>query len=97
MPLILQYHRKYTHTRKLPSALYPLQEAMELTQRKFLRQLVMYMSSAGHAEFPHLVFIDLIDRAQQEQAPEKEENKAENADEKTCEEQKVRKGHTHTR
>ena len=71
------------------------QEAMELTQRKFLRQLVMYRTSTGHAEFPHLVLIDLIDKDKQDQGQEKEENTAEHCGESAGEEQKVKEKLVH--
>ena len=66
------------------------QEVMELTQRKFLRQLVMYRTSTGHAEFPHLVLIDLIDKDKQDQGQVNEENTAERCGESAGEEEKVK-------
>ena len=71
----------------------PLQEAMELTQRKFLRQLVMYRHSTGHEDFPHLVLVDLLDsdKQGQGQGQEKEGEEAESCNETPSGEQEVHK------
>ena len=80
--------KKSTHSHLL--FVCSFQEVMELTQRKFLRQLVMYRTSTGHAEFPHLVLIDLIDKDKQDQGQVNEENTAERCGESAGEEEKVK-------
>ncbi|XP_025083170.1 uncharacterized protein LOC112557488 isoform X2 [Pomacea canaliculata] len=43
------------------------QEVLELTQRKFLRQLTSYMSASDMHDFPRLVLVDLVDKSRDEQ------------------------------
>ena len=53
-----------------------VQEALELTQRKFLRQLVRFMTTLGHEGYPYLVLVDLVDQSSQGQGQSQAQSQA---------------------